>query len=209
MTIRYIDVHVLQTVPPSNINRDDTGSPKQARYGGVDRARVSSQAWKRATRTHFWAGVDPSEQSTRTKRVVTTVADRLVARTGVDRDAASRMAIALTADLNITPDKKEKKKGAADAPADPEASYLLFFGLEQIDSLIDQVEDRVAALAELDDDALKKELSHVSAAEHLSKGHPIDVALFGRMVADLTSLNVDAAAQVAHAISTHAVQNEF
>ena len=42
----YIDIHVLQTVPPSNINRDDTGSPKTARFGGVVRARVSSQAWK-------------------------------------------------------------------------------------------------------------------------------------------------------------------
>jgi len=46
----YVDVHILQTVPPSNLNRDDAGSPKQAVYGGVRRARVSSQAWKRAAR---------------------------------------------------------------------------------------------------------------------------------------------------------------
>ena len=38
----YVDFHVLQTVPPSCINRDDTGSPKTAIYGGVTRARVSS-----------------------------------------------------------------------------------------------------------------------------------------------------------------------
>ena len=53
MTRTIIDVHVLQTVPPSNLNRDDTGSPKTAVYGGVRRARVSSQAWKRATRRDF------------------------------------------------------------------------------------------------------------------------------------------------------------
>ena len=49
----YIDIHVLQTVPPSCVNRDDTGSPKTAVYGGVTRARVSSQAWKRAIRLYF------------------------------------------------------------------------------------------------------------------------------------------------------------
>ena len=49
----YIDIHVLQTVPPSCVNRDDTGSPKTAVYGGVTRARVSSQAWKRAMRVAF------------------------------------------------------------------------------------------------------------------------------------------------------------
>ena len=49
----FLDVHVIQTVPPSNINRDDTGSPKTAQYGGVRRARVSSQAWKKAMRDYF------------------------------------------------------------------------------------------------------------------------------------------------------------
>ena len=35
----YVDLHVIQTVPPSCINRDDTGSPKTAVYGGATRAR--------------------------------------------------------------------------------------------------------------------------------------------------------------------------
>ena len=49
----YVDFHILQTVPPSCINRDDTGSPKTAVYGGVARARLSSQAWKQAMRAAF------------------------------------------------------------------------------------------------------------------------------------------------------------
>lgn len=49
----FLDIHAIQTVPPANINRDDTGSPKTAQYGGVTRARVSSQSWKRAIRKHF------------------------------------------------------------------------------------------------------------------------------------------------------------
>ncbi len=59
MSRTIIDLHVLQTVPPSNLNRDDTGSPKTAVYGGVRRARVSSQAWKRATRESFQGLLDP------------------------------------------------------------------------------------------------------------------------------------------------------
>lgn len=51
----FVDLHVLQTVPPSCVNRDDTGSPKTAVYGGVERARVSSQAWKRAMREYTFA----------------------------------------------------------------------------------------------------------------------------------------------------------
>ena len=43
----FLDIHVIQTIPPSNVNRDDTGSPKTAQYGGARRARVSSQAWKK------------------------------------------------------------------------------------------------------------------------------------------------------------------
>ena len=40
----FLDIHAIQTLPPSNINRDDTGSPKTAMYGGVRRARVSSSS---------------------------------------------------------------------------------------------------------------------------------------------------------------------
>ena len=66
----HIDIHVLQSVPPSNLNRDDTGSPKTATYGGVRRARVSSQAWKRATRRDFSQYLDVDRLGVRTKRAV-------------------------------------------------------------------------------------------------------------------------------------------
>lgn len=69
MSRTIIDVYALQTVPPSNLNRDDTGSPKTAVYGGVRRARVSSQAWKRAIRLAFVDLLDRSQLGERTKRV--------------------------------------------------------------------------------------------------------------------------------------------
>ena len=67
----FLDIHAIQTLPPSNINRDDTGSPKTAQYGGVTRARVSSQAWKKAMRDSFL------KESKRTYDVVKLVANQI------------------------------------------------------------------------------------------------------------------------------------
>lgn len=74
----YVDFHVLQTVPPSCINRDDTGSPKTAIYGGVTRARVSSQAWKHAMRQAFVEEslLDEEDVGKRTKKVTELVERR-------------------------------------------------------------------------------------------------------------------------------------
>jgi CRISPR system Cascade subunit CasC len=194
----YIDVHVLQTVPPSNLNRDDAGSPKQATYGGVRRARVSSQAWKRATRREFVEQVDEAALGTRTKRISALLAGRIAERGGIDAEAATRIATTMLTDLAIKPGKKAA-----------ETAYLLFFGRPQLERLVAPFADDLAQLASLDDAELTEALSGVSARAALGQGHPIDVALFGRMVADIPGLNVDAATQVAHAISTHAVDTEF
>ncbi len=83
----YVDFHVLQTVPPSCVNRDDTGSPKTAVYGGTVRARVSSQAWKRAIRAMFREELlDPSQVGERTKKIVAMVAQE-IARLAPGQDA--------------------------------------------------------------------------------------------------------------------------
>ena len=74
----YVDLHVLQTVPPSCVNRDDTGSPKTAVYGGVRRARVSSQAWKHAMRIIFREELLGAEQmGERTKKVLQILAEEI------------------------------------------------------------------------------------------------------------------------------------
>ena len=74
----YIDFHILQTVPPSCVNRDDTGSPKTAVYGGAVRARVSSQSWKRAVRTEFKDMFEEVNLAVRTKNVVEMISDKMV-----------------------------------------------------------------------------------------------------------------------------------
>lgn len=194
----YLDVHVLQTVPPSNLNRDDAGSPKQAVFGGVRRARVSSQAWKRATRTAFAEHVPAERLGTRTKQIPRMLAARLAERGGLDDETARRISTSVLATLQIKPGKKAT-----------DTAYLLFFGRPQIEAIVDHVVPQLAEWAQMDDKSLAEAAKSIPVLSILGQGHPIDVALFGRMVADIPGLNVDAATQVAHAISTHPVETEF
>ncbi|MFE0422317.1 type I-E CRISPR-associated protein Cas7/Cse4/CasC [Streptomyces sp. NPDC058953] len=195
----YIDVHILQTVPPANLNRDDQGNPKEAYFGGVRRSRVSSQAWKRSTRTHFAERIPEQDLATRTRRIGTALTEQIAAgTTGLDDEAAARLANALLARLKISAGKK-----------DGDTAYLFFYGRRQLAAVAELVRDRAAELAALDDDGLAEEIKVMPVQEKFSTGHPMDVALFGRMVADIPALNVDAATQVAHALSTHAVELEF
>ncbi|MFJ7996898.1 type I-E CRISPR-associated protein Cas7/Cse4/CasC [Streptomyces sp. NPDC096310] len=194
----YIDVHILQTVPPANLNRDDQGNPKEAYFGGVRRSRVSSQAWKRATRTHFTERLPQQDLATRTRRIGGALAKRIGSVTDLNTEDANRLASALLAPLKISAGKQEG-----------DTAYLFFYGRRQLDSVAALVKDRAAELIALDDEELTAEIKQLSVQKEFSTGHPMDVALFGRMVADLPALNVDAATQVAHALSTHAVELEF
>ncbi|MHB1008144.1 MAG: type I-E CRISPR-associated protein Cas7/Cse4/CasC [Propionibacteriaceae bacterium] len=189
----YVDVHILQDVPPANLNRDDTGSPKSARYGGVDRLRVSSQAWKRATRLDFQRHMPNEQLGIRTRRVQETVAQALTAG-GIPTEQATPLAERLLSQINIT---ARQGKSA-------ESSYLLFFSRPQLQRLAAEVLENEPLWQ--DPDALK---DAINVRNILGHGHSLDVALFGRMVADLAEINVDAAAQVSHALGTHAAPTQF
>ncbi|PWI43203.1 type I-E CRISPR-associated protein Cas7/Cse4/CasC [Streptomyces sp. ICBB 8177] len=205
-----LDVHALQNVPPSNLNRDDTGSPKTAIYGGVTRARVSSQAWKRATRRYFTQLLDPAELGVRTKRVAEVLAARISA---AQPELDGPQALALAAEVlqtatgsKIEPPKRKAeaaKKNGEPQPA-PESSYLMFLSARQLDLLAD-----LAVEGADDIKAFFKSKDTKSRAKKIADGrHSVDIALFGRMVADSADINVDAAAQVAHALSVHRAEIE-
>ena len=194
----YIDIHVIQTIPPSCVNRDDTGSPKTCIYGGTNRSRVSSQSWKRAVREYFKGTVDEGELGTRTKKIVELVYEEIVRQDpSIPEANAQKMAADVLGAAGIQIAKEKKKgKGKDDDGVDvPEAKALFFMSRKQAEN--------VAALAIAGDYDKKK------AQAALNAGTGIDIALFGRMVADDPSMNADASAQVAHAISTHRVTNEF
>jgi CRISPR system Cascade subunit CasC len=206
----FLDVHALQTVPPSNLNRDDTGAPKTAVYGGVPRARVSSQAWKRAIRTYFRDEhlLEPSELGVRTKKVVELLAERI---TGLDPAVAGEEALRLADETvkatglktEVPKRKADQAKDGAPAPA-PETKYLVFLSARQLDGLA-----RLALEGAADITAFLKDKATKDRARQIADSrHSVDIALFGRMVADAADINVDAAVQVAHALSVHRVENE-
>ncbi|MGW1817367.1 type I-E CRISPR-associated protein Cas7/Cse4/CasC [Streptomyces sp. NPDC002125] len=206
----FLDVHALQTVPPSNLNRDDTGVPKTAVYGGVPRARVSSQAWKRAARSYFSEEhlLDPGELGVRTKKIVEAVAERITRLDpSVSDEAALRIADETVKATGLKTEVPKRKASAAKEgepePA-PEAKYLVFLSTRQLDGLarlaVEGASDITAHLANKETKAKAKEIADTH--------HSVDIALFGRMVADAADFNVDAAVQVAHAISVHRVENE-
>ncbi|MFD5491704.1 type I-E CRISPR-associated protein Cas7/Cse4/CasC [Streptomyces sp. NPDC127091] len=206
----FLDVHALQTVPPSNLNRDDTGAPKTAVYGGVPRARVSSQAWKRATRTYFKDEhlLDPSELGVRTKKIVEAIADRIAALdSSLTRETALHIAdetVKATGLKTEIPKRKADSAKEGEPDPAPEAKYLVFLSARQLDGLARHAADGAADITAF----LKDKKNKDKAKELADTRHSVDIALFGRMVADAPDINVDAAVQVAHALSVHRVENE-
>ncbi|PRX51082.1 CRISPR-associated Cse4 family protein [Prauserella shujinwangii] len=196
MSRTIVDIHILQTVPPSNLNRDDTGSPKTATYGGVRRARVSSQAWKRATRVAFDDHLDRAELGVRTKRIVELLAEEIEARKPELAEQAGELAAETMKQVGITLEKPKNRDA-------PESGYLVFFSRRQIENLAG------AAIEAADAEDAGKALKAAKVKDLADRDHSVDIALFGRMVADQADITVDAAAQVAHAISVHPAETEF
>ena len=188
----FLEVHVLQNFALSNLNRDDTGAPKTCDFGGTRRARISSQCLKRAVRTYFReeSAVRSDELSYRTKLVKDALASRIA---NMGADAPDALAAAAVAHLGLGL-KKEKTE------------YLLFVGAAELDALAALAVENASALS-----GEKKVDKAVQTAmlRALDGGGAVDLALFGRMIADRPEKNVDAAVQMAHAFSTHAVSTEF
>jgi CRISPR system Cascade subunit CasC len=215
-----IEVHILQNFAPSNLNRDDTGSPKDALFGGYRRARISSQCLKRAVRAYLAdhpEAVPAEALAVRTKLVVDTLVDALAARGRARAEAEPRVVAALGgAGLKV----------ARESEDDPYLTeYLLFLGQREIGRLADLIDRHWENLAAPEPEAAegrrgaragKRAAREAVPAEvgrelkqALDGGRAVDLALFGRMLADLPEKNQDAACQVAHALSTHAVEREF
>ncbi len=242
----FIELHLLQNFAPSNLNRSDTGSPKDCEFGGYRRARISSQCLKRAMRDLFNNGAliksaidgnssDDVEQrnqdiknnlAVRTKRLVDEIGKRLVPSDLTDEEAknakldeAKRVVEAALSGVKLT--VKENSK----------TQYLLFLGKAEIERIVELCQEHYDVLkasgtptptAEAQmgkrgsakdakkaaKDAVPKELQKAFEGA-LNGGKAVDLALFGRMLADLPHKNVDAAAQVAHAISTNKTGTEF
>jgi CRISPR system Cascade subunit CasC len=237
-----LELHVLQNFAPSNLNRDDTGAPKDCEFGGYRRARISSQCYKRAVRQSFELDklLGEDELAARTKRLVAEVADELKEKYSRDRETALAVAMGALEGQKL---KRSDKGGEGDERW--KTQYLLFVPrktIAQLAAVLDQHWDELAELAASKSAAEKSDASDdksdkskkgrteksdkkkekakakseypkevgaaVSALLQGARG-AVDLALFGRMIADAPEFNVDAACQVAHAISTNRVQMDF
>ena len=199
-----IELHVLQNVAPANLNRDDTNSPKDAIFGGYRRARLSSQSQKRSVRLAFADLLPEEDRAVRTRKLLEKLTEHLTRAGKTSEDASEVAQVSL--------------EGLGLGFKDKESEYLLFLGNREVERLAELILsnwDRLVPLAEAGKESRGKK--KVSLPDDVKKafaavfdgGKAVDLALFGRMLADRPEWNVDAAAQVAHAISTHKVDREF
>ena len=212
----FVEIHILQNFAPSNLNRDDTGMPKDCEFGGYRRARISSQCFKRAVRMSFseLGLLDTDAKAKRSKRFVEEAIEPLKEQGKSVDDARRAISMALASVGVLTNLEKEEVL----------TEYLLFLGNSEVSRLreycLDNWEALVSAHLKLWGKDWKKPAKDrakkgapTGAAKVvegiLSSGKAADLALFGRMIADLPGKNQTAASQVAHAISTNRISMEL
>lgn len=199
----FLEFHLIQNFAPSNLNRDDTGAPKDAIFGGQRRSRVSSQCFKRAIRLAAAQHelLPQANRGIRTKKLKALLIERLAPRDAAEAGAKVEVALA-AAGLQLKDDGTTQ--------------YLLFLGEGEVTAFAKLIDQHWEELVVGGDKKSKKDAKASLPKEIVSKakalldgGKAVDVALFGRMLADMPEVNQDAACQVAHAISTHRVEREF
>lgn len=211
---RFLQLHVLTHYPPSNLNRDDTGRPKTALVGEATRLRVSSQSLKRAWRTSdAFRDAMTGHIGQRTKRIGREVHDVLIAG-GIDAKSARDWSKAIAerfgklkvakpekADKADKTDKADKADKKVDRETDLETEQLVHLSPEEREAVDALTQVLLARRSAPEADELKL-LSHPRRA--------VDIAMFGRMLADsdMSVFNVEAAVQVAHAYTVHKAEVE-
>ncbi len=188
---RFIQLHLLTSYPPENLNRDDLGKPKTAMMGGVPRLRVSSQSLKRAWRkSDLFEDILKGHIGTRTKEMGVRVFKELSGQ-GVSEKDAKEWAKGIAEQFG-----KLKKANKENEYQELEIEQLMHFSPEEesaIKKLVDQLVERRGKPEENELELLR------------SQHRAADIALFGRMLASSPDFNTEAAVQVAHAISVHSV----
>lgn len=209
-----IEIHMLQNHAPSNLNRDDTGSPKDCLFGGIRRARISSQCLKRSIRRSQLLADDLANlpMGQRTRRLPTLVRERLLQR-GLADDLADVAALKATGFGNKDgKEAKDEKKSETDGDKEVklrtrQAMFLTDADIEAITDVLHNAATEAGTAKKFEKVAAKE----LQAKAELKGWRPItlDIALFGRMITSDAFMDVEAAMQVAHAISTNKVDHEF
>lgn len=185
--MKHLELHMIQSVPVACLNRDDLNSPKTALFGGVQRARVSSQSWKRAIRDLAKEMAPEQFKGERTRLMFEPLKSALIAAGILETEADEPASKVIDALVKLDSKSTDKVKSTT-------LYFMSPLELETIARKYVETNDVKKALKAVDSKSLK------DAA---------DIALFGRMVANDHSLAVEAAAMFSHALSTHKVDNEI
>ena len=219
--MKLIELHILQSFPVTCLNRDDVGSPKSATFGGSQRARVSSQSQKRATRLNFNEAYYGNEFHTERTKLAHEGLTRILVEGGMNPDGAGPLALEV---LSRLVDSAGASKAKADKNGRMNMPALVWLSPAQINAAANAalanrelIEAAMAANSSSDknakkaaEKALKKALVPVTKAiQDAGISDAADIAMFGRMVANDASLNVEGASMFSHALSTHATSNEI
>lgn len=185
--MKHLELHIIQSVPVACLNRDDLNSPKTAIFGGVQRARVSSQSWKRAIREMSKELSPALFKGERTRLMFEPLLEEMKAAglfASEAEDGAKKIVDALV--------KLDSKS------TDKVKSTTLYF--------MSPLELKTLAKSYAETKDVKKALKTVGAG---ALKDAADISIFGRMVANDHSLTVEAASMFSHALSTHKVDNEI
>ncbi len=212
-----IQIHVLQNYAPSNLNRDDTGAPKDAVFGGVRRGRISSQCLKRSIR-HSSVFVEAFKEDgllgMRTRKVPTLVREELV-RMGVVDPALSEI-VSKTIEIGRESGKGNAGNGGDNNPEpsqeeptekDEQVKQLIFVGKNEIEPMAKKLLEIYNRLGSKGWKSAK--IAEITKELGSSVPRSVDIAMFGRMTTSEAFEDVSAAVQVAHAISTNMLDEEF
>lgn len=209
-----IQIHMLQNYAPSNLNRDDTGSPKDAVFGGIRRGRISSQCLKRSIRrSAVFAEAFEKENllGVRTRLLPDLVRKELEAL-GADQKAIDEI-IKRIPEFGREADRGKGGEEDAEAgetdddtPAETATKQLIFIGGNEVHALAEKL---LAIHQEKGKKWSGLKIAEITKALGGSLPRSVDIALFGRMTTSAAFENMEAAAQVAHALSTNALAQEF
>ncbi|MDW7657820.1 MAG: type I-E CRISPR-associated protein Cas7/Cse4/CasC [Bacillota bacterium] len=192
------EFHILKNYPPTNLNRDDSGSPKSCMFGGVQRSRISSQCLKRSWRQSDIFSKHVNELGIRTRKLPELVCSELQMM-GIDDQYVRAASKKVTGFGNDKGSENDNNR----------TSQIMFFSKADITAVAERISQVIREAESLD----KFEKMNVKDWQKKMNDVPVrpitvDIALFGRMVTSDAFADVEASMQVAHAISTHAVNQE-
>lgn len=204
-----VELHILQNFAPSNLNRDDTNSPKECQFGGYRRARISSQCIKRAIRWNSEFRTRLKDHlSSRSLRFPNQVCEELM-RLGTVQARAQEVGKQLEAIAKKEAAGEESKKEDTYELDIFKTPQMVFYTDDEVRECAKQVKDLLDKGTSVKDVFKKDKSGKFTNLPVFPVPRSADIALFGRMVTSAHFVNVDAACQVAHAISTHKVGVEF